>query len=321
MKPSAFERIARLRRDPFALLIVLFAGLGTAHILVRTAPYGTAVGTDSVYFLSTAINFLAGEGWRDFQGSPLVGWPPLFPLLLATGGWVGIEPFAAGRWINATAFGLTILVVGCWLRSNVRTRWLGLAATVSITTSLSLSEFASRLMTDSLFALFALLALVQLASFFHRGGRTPLLLGAVCTALAALTRYPGVVLIGTGVLLLLVRRAPSLAARLKDAIVFGAISFFPLALVLTYNYAVSGNPDRAERRVRQDVRWADPSSGCIPGVGSSPRRTRRVGLSPMGSARAGPTGLVRCSSVGDDWAGCCGDGRGGRCGWARHGRE
>ena len=85
MKHSAFEKIARFGRDPCTLLIVVLAGLGTTHILVRTAPYGAVVTTDSISFLSTALNFLAGEGWQ-------VQWPPLFPLLLATSGWVGIEP-------------------------------------------------------------------------------------------------------------------------------------------------------------------------------------------------------------------------------------
>ena len=230
----------RFGRDPFALLIVVLAGLGTAHILVRTAPYGPAVSPDSVHYLSTAINFLAGEGWRDFLGRPLVGFPPLFPLLLAASGWLGIEPFAAAQWINATAFGLTILVAGCWLRSISWSQWLALAATTAITVSLPYSEFASRLMTDSLFALLTLLVLTQLSSFLQRGRRTPLYWMAVFTALAAVTRYAGVVLIGVGVLMLLVRRTPPLAVRLKDAIVFGAISSLPLAVVLTRNKMISG---------------------------------------------------------------------------------
>ena len=239
MRCSAIAWIARFRRDRFMLLIAFLAGLGTAHILVRTAPYGAGVGTDSTIFLSTAMNLLAGEGWRDFTGRPLVSWPPLFPLLLAAFGWVGIEPLAAGRWVNATAFGLTILVAGCWLRSNLRSRWLALAASVVILASLPLSELASDVMTDPLFVLFTLLALIWLAAFLHRGGRTPLLLSAVFTALAVLTRYPGVVLIGVGVLLLLVRRAPPLAVRLKHAIVFGAVPSIPLAALLLRNWAIS----------------------------------------------------------------------------------
>ena len=229
------------RSAPFTLLIVFLAGLGTAHILVRTATYGAAVITDSIIFLSTALNFLAGEGWRDFTGGLTVGAPPLFSLLLAVGGWVGIEPLEVGRWVNAMAFGLTIFVAGCWLRSNLRSRWLALAAPAILAASLPLSELTSQLLSDSLFVLFTLLALMQLAAFLHRGGRTSLWWAAVFTALAGLTRWPGVVLTGVGVLMLLVRRTPPLAARLKDAVVFGAIPSIPLAGVLTRNWVVSGS--------------------------------------------------------------------------------
>ena len=240
MKRSAIAWLARFRRDRFMLLIAGIAGLGTAHILVRTATYGAAVNSDSTLPLSTAMNLLAGEGWRDFAGIPLTGWPPLFPLLLAAGGWVGIEPLEAGRWINAAAFGLTIFAAGGWLRSHLRSRLLALAATVALAASVPLAHFASHLLTEPLFVLFTLLALIRLAAFLHRGGRTSLLWAAVFTALAALTRYPGVALIGAGVLVLLVRRALPLAVRLKDSVVFGAVSSIPLAGVLTRNWAVSG---------------------------------------------------------------------------------
>ena len=217
----------------FTLVIVVLAGLGTAHILVRTANYGPAVIADSTILLSTAMNFLAGEGWRDFTGCPLVIWPPLFSLLLAAAGWVGIEPFAAGRWVNATAFGLTILAAGGWLRSHLRSRGLALAVTATLATSLPLSYFASSLMTEPLFVLFTLLALIQWTAFYTRRTDTPLWWAAVFTALAALTRYPGVVLIGTGVLMLLP------LARLKHTLVFGAISSVPLLAVLAHNWTVS----------------------------------------------------------------------------------
>ena len=229
-----FTKFMKERRDRFPLLIVVLAGLGTAHILVRTATYGAGIYEDATIFLSTALNFLAGEGCRDLVGRPLVGWPPLFPLLLAAFGWVGIEPLEAGRWINAIAFGLTILAAGCWLRSNLRSQWLTLVATAIIAASVPLSHWASHLMGDPLFYLFTLLALIKLAAFLNCGGRNPLLLAAVFTALAALTRYPGMALIGAGVLLLL------LCARLKHTLVFVAISSVPLLAVLVRNWAVSG---------------------------------------------------------------------------------
>ena len=237
--------IARFWRDPFVLLIACIAGLGTANILVRIATSPSPIHIAA--FLQVGLNFLAGEGWREFSGEPMTIWPPLFSLLLAAFGWVGIEPLEAGRWVNAAAFGLTILAAGCWLRSHLRSQWLTLAATAIIAASLPLSHWASRLITDPLFVLFTVLALIQLAAFLHRKTAAPLWWAAVFTALAALTRYPGVVLIGTGVLVLLVRRAPPLTTRLKHAIVFGAVASIPLAGVLTHNWAVSGTLTGASR--------------------------------------------------------------------------
>ena len=214
--------------------IIILAGLGTTHILVRTATYGAAVNADTTLHLSTALNFLAGEGWQDFTGSKAIEWPPGFTLLLAAFDWIGIEPLAAGRWVNAAAFGLTILAAGLWLHSNLRSQWLTLAATAILAASLPLTHFASYCITEPLFVLFALLALIQLASFLKRKTAwPPLLLAAVFTALAALTRYVGVALIGTGVLVLLP------PARLRHTFVFGAISSLPLLAVLAYNWAVS----------------------------------------------------------------------------------
>ena len=240
VKHSAIKWLARFYRDrPTLLVIALIAGLGTAHILVRTATYGVAVGTDSTIFLSTALNFLAGEGWRDFKGEPLTMWPPLIPLLLAVSSWVGIDPLATTRWVHAAAFGLTILAAGCWLRSHLRSQRLTLAATAIIAVSLPLSYWASSLQTETLFFLFTLLALMQLASFLNQRTAAPLWWAAIFTGLAAITRYPGVVLIGTGVLLLLPR------ARLRQTLVFGAVSSLPLLAVLVHNWAVTGHLTQA----------------------------------------------------------------------------
>ena len=239
MKANAF---ARFGRDPLALLIVVLAILGTVHILVRTASYGTVGIYDSIRFLSTIMNFLAGEGWRDFMGRPLVGWPPLFPLLLAAFGWVGIEPREAGRFINAAVFGLIILAAGCWLRSNLRSRGLALAVTATLAVSLPLNRWMSFFVTEPLFILFALLALMQLVSFLNQRTDAPLWWAAVCTALAALTRYPGAVLIGTGILVLLP------LARWKHTLVFGAVSSLPLLVVLAHNWTVTEDLTQAAGR-------------------------------------------------------------------------
>ena len=82
---------------------------------------------------------------------------------------------------------------------------------------------------------------MPLESFLDRRGGTPALaLSAVFAALAALTRYMGVALIISGVLILLARRNVPVRQRLKHALAFGAISSLPLAGVMVRNQLVSG---------------------------------------------------------------------------------
>lgn len=230
-----WSSIARTIPRPSVLLIMLISTLGTAHILIRTSTYGAAVGRDSVAYLSSAMNLLPGEGII------LRAFPPFFPRLLSFISLFGIEPVEAGRLVNATAFGLTILASGLWLNQRLRSRLLVLVTTLAIMAAYPLNHFSSTFMSDPLFVLFTLLALVQLESFLtRRAAWAPLLLAAVFAALAAVTRYPGIAIIFTGVLLLLVHRGPSLALRLKHAAVFGAVSSIPLIVVLAGVWAVFG---------------------------------------------------------------------------------
>lgn len=169
--------------------------------------------------------------------------PPFYSLLLAAIGSFGVDVLEAGRWVNAVAFGLTILAAGLWLRRSLESSvagWLALGAVVVLVTSLPLNDAASRILTESVFVLFVLLALIQLSSFRETEGHSSLLWAAAFSALAALTRYAGVALILTGVLLLLACRGAPFADRLRRAGLFCAAALIPLAVVLVRNWTVSG---------------------------------------------------------------------------------
>ncbi len=223
------------------LLLIAFSVLGAAYILVRTSTYGAAIGADSVTYLSLAANLTVGAGWQDFRGMELLPWPPLFPLLLAAFVWVGADLLNAGRMVGAIAFGLIILVSGWWLRRVLNSRILVIGATAAVMMSYPLSHISSFILTEPIFILFTLLALVSLESFLNRRARWPsLIAGAGFTALAAVTRYPGVAVMFTGVLLLTLRRDASLGARLRDGATYASISSVPLAAVLAYNWRVFG---------------------------------------------------------------------------------
>ncbi len=248
---TVFARLLQIRsRRKRAALpassILLIAVLGAAHILVRTSTYGAAVEWDSVAYLSAAESLAAGDGLLTHLGSSaFVLRAPLFPMLLALLVPFGLEPVDSARFVNILAFCLTIALAGFWLGRNLDSRLLALAGTVAVATAVPLCDIFSYVMTEPLFILFTLLALMGLESFLNRtdAAMPPLALAAGAAALAAVTRYVGVVVILVGVLLVFLaptRRDLSAAARLKHAAVYGAISSSPLVLVLARNWSVSG---------------------------------------------------------------------------------
>ena len=241
--PSSERREAERKRGTLCLsaLIALIAFLGAAHILVRTSTYGAALGNDAFNYLSAAESLAAGEGLLSPGGGQVVLFAPFFPMAMAFLSLFGIEPVDGGRFLNATAFGLLILVSGLWLSRRLESRLIALGVAVAVMAALPLAHAASTLMSEPLFILFTLLALMPLESFLNRRTGTPaLVLAAVFAALAAVTRYMGAALIISAILMLLSRRNAPVRERLKHALAFGAISSLPLAAALAHNQLVSG---------------------------------------------------------------------------------
>ena len=222
-------------------LIALVAALGAMHILVRTSTYGAALGNDTFNYLSAAESLAAGEGLLGPDGGQMVLSAPFFSMAMAFLSLFGIEPVDGGRLLNASAFGLLILVSGLWLGRRLRSQPIALGAAATIMVALPLAHSASTLRSEPLFILFTLLALMPLESFLNRRTGTPaLVLSAVFAALAAMTRYMGAALIISAVLMILSRRNAPVRERLRQALTFGAISSLPLAAAMARNQLVSG---------------------------------------------------------------------------------
>ena len=240
------EAVLRLARRPggFALSVAALSALAAAHALVRTSAWGAGIEIDSHVYLAVAENILGGEGITTAEGGKALLWPPGYPLLLAGFGLPGADMAEAARWTNAAAFGLTVLASGLWLGRRLRSRALALAATAALAASVPLTVSASRVMTEAPFVLCTLLTLLLLESHLRgRPDRRALALAAACAALAALLRYPGLVAIGAGALLLLAPRgAIPLPSRLREAAAFGAAASLPLAIYLARNLAIGGTP-------------------------------------------------------------------------------
>jgi len=77
----------RLPKPFFYYLIALSLAAG-GLVLLATSLYGAGVSADAAKNLSTAESLLAGRGFFDHSGGPLVYWPPLYPLVLAGISWL-----------------------------------------------------------------------------------------------------------------------------------------------------------------------------------------------------------------------------------------
>ena len=231
---------ARLGKDWLLLAVAGLSVVGGLLILLREINYGAGVNWDSVMYMSTAESLAAGKGFYYFGGSPLTGWPPLFPILMAPFVFLGVDTHSVAGFVNAAAFGLTILFSGLWLRKRLESRWLTLWGTLAVALSIPLTVVAAFALSEPLFALFTLLALIQTDKFLERNRRSDLIWAAVFTALACLTRYMGGTIIIAVALLLLLQRNASLTERGGRIAAYSLISVIPVCLWLLRNYLATG---------------------------------------------------------------------------------
>ena len=226
--------------DRFLLGLIGLSVAGALLILLRQVNYGIGLDGDSLAYLSAARSLAAGNGLVTVAGWPItILWPPLFPLLIGLPGLAGMDAAAAASLLNAGAFGALVGVVGWWVRRRSGSRALGVWGALAVMLSVPISIQAYRAMSEMVFILLVVLALVQAERFLDGDKRGALSGAAVFTALACLTRYNGVAIVITVGLLLLLNSG-SIMEKVKDATRYALIAVAPLAAVMLGNRVLAG---------------------------------------------------------------------------------
>ena len=244
--PAAFLAGGRRRRSGFlpggtTLFLVGVSALGAALVLARGVPHGPVLHWDSINYLAVARNLLAGEGFLNFDGSPYIRWPPLYPLLLAAAGFGVLDPLRVAGPLNAALLGLTVFVAGRHLHRRLESGFLALWAPLVLALSPALGDLAWWALSGTLFVLLTTLALVHTANYLENRRASSLLGAAAFTALAWQARYLGIVLVAAVGLLLLFFPGAPFRRRLRPAVLFGLVAGMPMALWLLRNLLVSGS--------------------------------------------------------------------------------
>ncbi len=216
-----------------------------------TIYYGTAVApwaySDGVGYLVTARNLVEGPGLGlvkpSGQFEPLVTHPPLYPLLLASGGAVGLEILTAARWIGVLSFGITIAVAGSLTRRITNRLRAGISVALLLLVSPPFVLLFLAAMAESVFFLTGILSLITLALGLKSGRRLHLFLSAGLAGLSTLSRYPGLVFVLTGALILLLYPAGR-RDKLKSAGLYTLIGISPAAVFLVVSrwFRTAGAP-------------------------------------------------------------------------------
>lgn len=229
-----------------AVLAILIAWIATR--------FGIGVAPDSTVYIDAARNLLSGRGLVALTGrgefKPLMHYPPLYPALLALLtrvslllGEFSIETVARG--LNSFLFGANVLLVGITIRSYARdSYWLPILAALLTLTAPDIAGIHTFALTEGLFIFLSLLSLVSLSRFIETERTAWLIASAGMSALAFLTRYVGVTLALTGVLVLLFANGRSFRRRCFDALSFGLIACAPMALWALRNMHGEGMSDR-----------------------------------------------------------------------------
>lgn len=214
----------------FSIVILALSGF----LLIILAPQPLGAGADSYTYVSAAESYIAGQGLKNLMGDGhtqvLTHFPPMYSLLLAGLGWVN-KPLAFAKWLHASIFFGNVLLMGVVLRRLTRHAWLSLAGAAMLLTSELLVRVHIYIWTEALFIFLFLAAVYGLC--FYEAAETQtkrfafLILTAVFIGLGTLTRYAGVTLIGTTILLLLFAPPKMNQQKFYEVMLFTLISSAP----------------------------------------------------------------------------------------------
>jgi hypothetical protein len=231
-------RLSSLKKNIDSLIAAV---AGFSIIFLYTRHSGIGIEPDGVVYTTTAKNILASCQLIDFRHYPLVEFPAFYPVFLSIIIWLtGLQPLLFGAVLNATLFAVLIYLSGYITgQFSYHSKWYKAAILSCIVLSPGLLEVYSMLWSETIFILFLLLFIITMHRYFQTYSRKFLIAAAIITSFACVTRYAGITIIGTGIILLLLDTKLPLQQKIKDIILFCLISPLLLIINLVRNYYAS----------------------------------------------------------------------------------
>jgi hypothetical protein len=207
-------------------LIAAIIGFIVIHIF--TSYSGVGISPDSIMYASTANSIQANGSLITFNGTPLTFFPVCYPLFLGVIQFItGVDGFIAGSVINSCLFAAVIFVTA-WMMERFIThaRIYKILVLTAIILSPALIEIYSFLWSETLFILEIMLFILAYHHYMRLHSTFSLIMVVIITAVACITRYAGITLVGAGGLMLLLDDQLTIRKKIKHILIlgFGSIS-------------------------------------------------------------------------------------------------
>jgi flagellar biosynthesis protein FliQ len=227
-------------------MLILF-GLGRVSQATKA---GMGLEGDAYWYATAAENLAQGRGFGRLNGRgelvPTTHFPPFYPATMAGLQILGVDRLETARWINLVSFTALVFLAGAMLRRETRSNYAAYAAEAILVTSTVVFGATIWALSEPLYLALGLAGLWVLSLYLEHQSWWTLLASAVLIGLGSLTRYVGISLVGTALLMLLLRRT-SWRRRLVDIGLFLTLSLIPVILWWLRNVSLTGN--FADRRL------------------------------------------------------------------------
>lgn len=221
---------------------LIAAAAGYFIIYLYTKHSGIGISPDSVTYLSVAQHIHQHGIFADFNGKIMVDFPLFYP------GWLsififltGLEPLVFAPVMNGLLFAAVIYISGRMMESFIYpSKWYKWAILSFLVFSPCLLEIYSMLWSETLFLLLLLLFMIALRKYFLTHQLNALILAATLTAFACITRYAGITMVVTGLILVLLDLKTPIRKRIFHSLLFGLIAVSLLGANLVHNIMARG---------------------------------------------------------------------------------
>jgi len=237
-----------MTRKSYVYLSILLLLITTAVVIIyQVTRQGIGVTPDSIFYLCAADNLLKGNGLVTISGKadfiPMTHFPPLYPLLIALGQFIGVKQLVFCKYLNIVVFMLNVILCGFIIyRSTDKNIEAAFWGSILIISSYDVFRTHICAITDPIFLLLYLGTLWTLVLYIDKEHSLYLASCSILAALAFLLRYAGLSLIVAVLAGIWILSKRGLVKKISDGVIFLAISTIPMVVWISRNIYLTGNP-------------------------------------------------------------------------------